>query len=458
MALREFISPETLLWPFNLVKNTALQGWNEVAKLLGLHEDLYFNPLHKKLARPVKVILIGAGHRGSIYADYAVKNPREMNIVAVADPIPYRTQKMARIHKIIPAYCFTTWEEVFTREKFADAVIISTPDQLHTAPCLKAFEMGYDVLLEKPIGPTEEECRLILAKAKETGRIAGVCHVLRYTPYFRELKELLDAKMIGEVVSVQHLEPIEYIHMSHSYVRGNWRNSKVATPIILAKSCHDADMIRWLVNDSSDSVHCFGNLKWFKKENAPAGSTERCTDGCAVESTCPYSALQIYYRDRKRLYVFDLPEDKGKWDKAIMKGLKTSNYGRCVYRMDNDQPDHLTVNILFKNGATAAFSMEAFVSYEGRRTRIMGSMGDIYGDMENFTLTSFRTGKKLTWRMKTDSHGGGDHPLVKDWVQAVGQQNAALLSSSIDVSVESHIMAFAAERSRQNKTIENIIV
>jgi hypothetical protein len=333
MSLSRFISPETLLKPFVIVKNTALNGWNEVAKMFGLHEDLYFNPLHKKLPKPVTVILIGAGHRGTNYASYAIKNPREMDIVAVADPIPYRVQKTARIHKIIPAHCFTTWEDVFTREKFADAVIIATPDQLHTAPCLKALEMGYDVLLEKPIAPTEAECRDILAKAKETERIVGVCHVLRYTPYFRELKEILDANMIGEVISIQHLEPIEYIHMSHSYVRGNWRNSKVATPIILAKSCHDTDIMRWLVNDPSDSVHCFGNLKWFKSDNAPAGSTERCTDGCAIEHTCPYSALQIYYRDRKRLYVFDLPDDKSKWDKAIMKGLKTTNYGRCVWIM-----------------------------------------------------------------------------------------------------------------------------
>ena len=458
MPLRQFISSETLLKPFIIVKNRALQGWKEVARMLGLDEDLYYNPLHKKLPKPVSVILIGAGHRGSVYADYAKKSPAEMNIVAVADPNTYRLQKMALAHKISPAYCFESWEEVFKKEKFADAVIIATPDHLHSAPCLKALERGYDVLLEKPIAPTEEECRLILAKAKEANRIVGVCHVLRYTPYFRELKQILDAKTIGEVISIQHLEPIEYIHMSHSYVRGNWRNSKMTTPIILAKSSHDADIIRWLVDNPSDMIHCFGNLKWFRKENAPAGSTERCMDGCAVEGICPYSALQIYYRDRKRLYVFDLPDDKSKWDKAILKGLKTTNYGRCVYRMDNDQPDHLTLNILFKNGVTAAFSMEAFVSYEGRRTRIMGSMGDISGDMENFTLTSFKTGKKLTWSMKTDSHGGGDHPMVKDWIQAVGQQNPALLSSSIDVSVESHIMAFAAEKSRLNRTIENIIV
>jgi predicted dehydrogenase len=427
-----------------------------VARKFGLQEDLYYNPLHKKLSRPVTVILIGAGQRGNIYADYAAKNPEEMKIVGVADPNSYRQQKIARRHRIPALASFNSWEAVFEQEKFADAVIISTPDHLHTGPCLQALEKGYDVLLEKPVAPTEEECRLVLERAKATRRIVGVCHVLRYTPYFRELKEILEAKMIGEVISMQHLEPIEYIHMSHSYVRGNWRNSKTTTPIILAKSSHDADIIRWLVNYPMDSVHCFGNLKWFRKENAPAGSTERCTDGCAIESTCPYSALQIYYRDHKRLHVFDLPEDRDEWDKAILNGLKTTNYGRCVYRMDNDQPDHLTVNILFGNGTTAAFSMEAFVSYEGRRTRIMGSTGDIYGDMENFVLTSFRTGKKLTWSMKTDSHGGGDHPMVRDWIQAVSQQNPALLSSSIDVSMESHLMAFAAEKSRLNRTIERV--
>ena len=163
-------------------------------------------------------------------------------------------------------------------------------------------------------------------------------------------------------------------------------------------------------------------------------------------------------RDKKRLYVFDLPKNKSKWDKIILNNLKTTDYGRCVYRMDNDQPDHLTVNILFENGVTAAFSMEAHVSYEGRRTRIMGSTGDIVGDMENFELTNFRTRKKTSWKMKSDPHGGGDHRLVRDWVQAVAQQDAGLLSSSIDVSIEGHLMALGAEKSRLNRTIEKIVL
>jgi len=456
MSLRQFIASRKILRHVETLTNIATDGWKEVAALLGLADDVFHNPLHKKIEIPVTAVLIGAGHRGTIYADYATEHPDELQIVAVADNNAERRRRTARKHKIAAEHCYHDWKEVFTKEKLADAVIIATPDQLHSAPCIAALDAGYDVLLEKPIAPTEEECRMILKKAQETGRIVGVCHVLRYSPYFRELKSVIDAGLIGEIISIQHMEPIEHVHMSHSYVRGKWRNSKMAAPIILAKSSHDTDIIRWLVNSPVHDVHCFGNLRWFKNINAPEGSTERCTDGCAVESTCPYSALQIYYRDRKRTYVFDLPEDEDEQATYILEQLKVTDYGRCVYRMDNDQPDHLTVNMLFENGTTAAFSMEAHVSYEGRKTRIMGSKGDIIGDMESFVLTDFKTRKQTAWSLKTDAHGGGDHRLVKDWVQAVYQQNKELLSSSIEVSVESHLMAFGAERSRQHRTIEDI--
>ncbi len=456
MSLRQFISSRKILRSLNLVKQGATLRWKEVASLFGLHRDVFENERHIKIKKPVTVILIGAGHRGAIYADYAIKHPDEMKIVGVADSNPNRIRSFKNLHKIDEKFCFPNWEDVFKHKKLADAVIIATPDNLHLQPCLRALDAGYDILLEKPIAPTEEECRLVLEKANASDNIVGVCHVLRYTPYFRELKEIIDAGLIGNIISVQHMEPIEQIHMSHSYVRGKWKNSKTGTPILLAKSCHDTDIIRWLVNSPAHDVHCFGNLSWFTNANAPEGSTERCTDGCKVELQCPYSALQIYLRDKKRLYVFDMPGDRSTWDKFILEKLKTTDYGRCVYRMDNDQPDHLTVNMLFKNGVTAAFSMEAHVSYEGRRTRIMGSKGDIVGDMEMFVMTDFKTRKQTSWKMKTDAHGGGDHRLIQDWVQAVAQQDKTLLSSSIDVSIESHLMAFAAEKSRLQRTIEEV--
>lgn len=424
------------------------------------------NPLHKKLDKPVTAITLGAGNRGNVYGNFAAKFPDLLDIVGVAEPIPIRNERYAVKHQIADANRVNTWERIFERPKFADAIIITTPDNLHYAPCMKALEMGYDVLLEKPIAPTEKECRDILALAKKTGRIVAVCHVLRYAPYFVKMRELIAAGAIGDVMSVQHLEPIEHLHMAHSYVRGNWHNSKQTTPIILAKSCHDLDIIKWVINKPAKQIVAMGDLKWFKKENAPAGSTARCTDGCPVERSCPYSAIRSYYDKRLRLGVFDLPEDKTKQPEAIMEKLRTTDYGRCVYRMENDQPDHYITNIRFGDNVTASFSMEAFTSYSGRRTRVMGAMGDMVGDMNELLITDFRTGKQSKMvpiaedveGYKNDGHGGGDWPLAHDFVQAVAQQNPKLLTSTIDESIESHIMGFMAEESRKKNRIMDIIM
>jgi len=414
------------------------------------------NPFHKKLDKPITAITCGAGNRGNVYGGFALQYPDQLDIVGVAEPIPFRNDRYAKKHNIPEKNRFKTWEDVFKKPKFADAVIISTPDTLHYGPCMAALKMGYDVLLEKPISPSEKECRDIMELAKKNDRIVAVCHVLRYAPYFIKLKELMHSGAIGEVISIQHLEPIMHVHMSHSYVRGNWHNSKETTPIILAKSCHDLDILKWMLEKHCKSIQAFGDLKWFKKENAPQGSTERCIDGCRVESECPYSALKIYYRNRTWLHHFDLPEEKEKQGDAIMNYLKNTNYGKCVYKMDNDQPDHYTTNILFEDNVTAAFSMEAFTSSEGRRTRVMGSMGEIVGDMTSFTHTDFRTGKSMDWKQESDTHGGGDWRLAADWVQAVAQHNPGLLTSTIDASIESHVMGFAAEKSRKEKKVVDI--
>lgn len=405
------------------------------------------------LDKPITAITCGAGSRGNVYGNYSVQYPEQLDIVGVAEPIAIRNERYTKKHAIKDENRFNTWEDVFKRPKFADAIIITTPDNLHYGPCMKALEMGYDVLLEKPISPSEKECRDILSLAKKTGRIVAVCHVLRYAPYFVKLKEIMQSGVLGEIVSIQHMEPIEHIHMSHSYVRGNWHNSKETTPIILAKSCHDLDILRWMVGKPSSHIQAFGSLQWFTQKNAPEGSTDRCTDGCKVEASCPYSALNLYYRKRQYNYVFDLPEEKDKQAAYVLEQLKSTNYGRCVYRMDNDQPDHYTTNILFEGGLTAAFSMEAFTSYAGRRTRVMGSLGDVVGDMTSFTMTDFLTGKKTEWKQESDGHGGGDWRLVADWINAISKKDASLLTSTIDASIESHVMGFMAEESRKNKKV-----
>lgn len=416
--------------------------------------------------KPVTAITCGAGSRGNVYGDYALNFPDQLDIVGVAEPIPIRNERYTKKHNIPEENRFQTWEDVFKRPKFADAIIISTPDDLHYGPCMEALKLGYDVLLEKPISPSERECRDILDLAEKTGRVVAVCHVLRYAPYFVKMRELMQSGAIGEIISMQHMEPIDHIHMSHSYVRGNWHNSKATTPIILAKSCHDLDIMRWMIGKPSRRIQAFGNLKWFRRENAPAGAPPRCSDGCPANDICPYSAVKIYYDRRSWTYVFDLPEEKEKQGDAIMNYLKTTNYGRCVYQMDNDQCDHYVTTVEFEDGVTAAFSMEAFTPWGGRRTRVMGSMGFIEGDMDQFTIYDFRTGKKETLEAnaidvenyKHSGHGGGDWRLVANWVQAVSKHDPSLLTSTIKASIESHVMGFMAEKSRLNGTVENIMM
>lgn len=413
-------------------------------------------PMHTRLDKPVKAITIGAGNRGNVYGNYAAEYPTQLDIIGVAEPIEIRNERYAQKHKIPEGNRFKTWEDVFKKPKFADAVIISTPDDLHYGPCIAALKAGYHILLEKPISPSEKECREILELTKKSGKVVAVCHVLRYAPYFVKLRDIIQSGVLGKLVSIQHLEPIGHVHFSHSYVRGNWHNGEKTTPVILAKSCHDLDILRWMIGKKCNNISAFGNLKWFTKENAPKGSTDRCMNGCAIEKNCPYSALKIYHRDRKRLYVFDLPEDKSKQGDAILDYLKKTDYGRCVYRMDNDQPDHYTTNILFEDGITAAFSMEALTSYEGRRTRVMGSLGDVVGDMERMVHTDFLTGKETEWKQTTDSHGGGDFRLAENWVQAVAKEDPSLLTSTIDASIESHIMGFMAEKSRKEMKLMEV--
>ena len=421
--------------------------------------------LKPRTSRQITVVVIGAGNRGNVYAGYFKQYPESVKVVGVSDILEHRCRRMADAHGVPPEHRFGDWSEVFKVPKFADAVVVSTPDDVHYAPCMKALEMGYDVLLEKPVSPTERECKNILKQAHKYNKIVAVCHVLRYAPYFLALREVVRSGAIGELVSIQHMEPIQYAHMAHSYVRGNWRNSKQTTPIILAKSCHDLDILRWIIDKPCKTIVADGSLRLFKPENAPEGAPLKCTDGCPHADECPYNAIDIYCNKKWHLGVFDLEGNKD--PDFILQRLHTppyDSYARCVYHCDNDQPDHYVSEMVFEGGETAAFSMEAFSPYGGRRTRIMGTMGYIDGDGTTFTLWDFKTRTPKVWNLKVSEipeykgsgHGGGDYPLARDFVEAVAAQDPGLLSSTIDVSIESHVMGFAAERSRRSGRKEKV--
>jgi len=408
--------------------------------------------------KPIRILIIGAGNRGNTYASYSKSFPNEMEIIAVAEPNVQKRNLFAEEYKLKPSYCFNSWEEALKGERLAEAVIICTQDQMHVKPALAALKLDYHVLLEKPMATSEDDCKKLAEAGLNTNKIFGLCHVLRFTSHYTKMKEIIDTGLIGEIVSIEHLEPVNYWHMAHSYVRGNWRKLEESSPMILAKSCHDLDLLRWLADSPCKHISSFGSLKHFKNENAPEGSTERCIDGCEVEKECPYSALKLYLNmDITHWPVSVITNDFSKEGRE--KVLREGPYGRCVYKSDNDVVDHQVVNMEFVNGITASFTMSAFT--EGhRRTRIMGTMGEMIGNFETINVSDFRNhSKEIVWEKTSEDamgHGGGDFGLIKQFISAITANNLTLFESSIDASLESHLMAFAAEKSRLTKKIIEI--
>ncbi len=423
--------------------------------------DVNGSALKANVSRELTVAVLGAGSRGNEYTAYGKLFPGSLKVVAVADIQPARRDAMGEKWNIPAERRFNDWSELIaagTDGKLADILMVCLPDDLHVAPALAGMRQGYDVLLEKPMAQTPQDCRALLACQKETGVMVALGHVLRYSPYYRALKASVDNGEIGELVSIQHMEPVLYAHMAHSFVRGNWRDSKTSTPMIVAKCCHDLDILKWIVGARCTRVFCEGGLYLFKSAKAPADAPKMCTEACPHEATCPYSVRDIYMKRKWFLYVFDLTRAAS--EEEIYERLRTSGYGRCVYHCDNNQPDHLVATLAFANGVTASFTMDAFTPWGGRRMRLMGTTGFIEGDGTTWTRHDFRTGEKVVWDERTAAegayashgHAGGDLALVRDFLEAVDARDWSKLSSSLDASVESHLIGFACEQSRLKGT------
>lgn len=413
----------------------------------------------------VKVIVIGAGSRGKGYTDIMKDQFGDRyEVVGVAEPIRDRREYIKNKHGIKEENCFESWEQILDVPKFADAAVISTMDRMHYEPAMKAMRLGYHLLLEKPVSPVPSECVELEKCAKENGVKVVVCHVLRYTPFFMKLKQLIKDGAVGEVMSVMHIEGVGNVHQSHSFVRGNWANSAESSPMILQKSCHDTDIIQWLVDDDCVSVQSYGSLSYFTEENAPEGAPARCMDGCPSYDECPYNAVKLYYDDKDNMWFRPVATGKtNPTDEDVWEALRTTNYGKCVFRCDNDVVDHQVVNLLFKRGATASFSMNAF-NKGGRQIRIMGTKGEIFGraDDEHIELFDFVTKKTteidchsgMTSEGITGGHGGGDEGIVKAFLDVLAGSSDAEQISGIEISCKNHLISLAAEKSR----IENVIV
>ena len=405
--------------------------------------------------KPITAIILGAGSRGATYGGFAQEHPDQLQVVAIAEPRKDRLDALADSLGVPQENRFADWKELLSKSKMADCCFVCTLDDDHTAPAIQAMELGYHILLEKPMSNKEAECRTIADTAARTGRHLAVCHVLRYTPFYMTLKALIDSGEVGEVTTIDQIENVGYWHQAHSFVRGNWRNSLETSPMLLQKSCHDMDIILWLMGSRCTQVQSFGSLGHFTPENAPEGAAKRCLDGCPHMETCPYSAPKLYM-DMERT---GWPVDVITTDMSLegrRKALEEGPYGRCVYHCDNDVVDRQVVNLEFLNGSVATFTMTGLSADFFRELKIFGTEGQIRANMGTKEIVLHRFGEEprtvpVDMGLEASGHGGGDYGIMADFLRILREGGES--RSSAEASLQSHLICFAAERSRKEHTV-----
>ncbi len=401
--------------------------------------------------RPLEIAILGAGGRGAGFATNLNNLPHMAKVVAVAEPRPAYRERMAREFNLAPEMVFENWQAFVARGKICDAVVVATMDRDHVEPAVRCSDLGYHMLLEKPMAVTLEDCRAIAQAQERNGTITCVCHSLRYHKGFAKLKEIAASGRLGRLISLDQLEQVAWWHQAHSFVRGNWGNESRSTFMLLAKSCHDIDYIAYLLGQPCRSVSSFGALTFFRRDNAPEGSGERCV-ACAIEPECPYSAIRHYvHANREGWPAAVVSPDHSQ--EAHYAAIVDGPYGKCVWKTDNDVVDHQVVIMEFEQEITATFTMTAFTQRGGRKVRLHGTKAEASFDEGRIEIREFATNNVETIELGEESggHGGGDSRVILSWLRAMHSNDPSLVVSDVHESLRTHSIVFAAELARRER-------
>lgn len=397
----------------------------------------------------LKVATIGFGGRGRSITNGFLHHSDEAEFVACVEPVDEVRNKCIEDFGISEDMAFTNYDDFFAKGLIADILIIATMDVLHHDPVMKAMELGYkNIILEKPIALSLEECKDVVYTAEKLGVNMAICHVLRYDPFFRRLKEVIDSGVIGEVKTIHHIEGAGFMNYVHSFVRGHMSNTEISAPFVIQKTCHDFDLFVFLTGKKFKRVSSFGSLSWFKEENAPKGAGTRCVVDCKCKDECIYDAERMYGND-KGSYISAILREGGYAD--LDTCLRTTDYGRCVYRCNNDVCDNQVVNIEFDDNTTGSLTISGFDS--GRRMSISGVKGRIEAHLHKMIIMveEHATGKVTEINVRAEmgdalNHSKQDVLMARSFLDVI-KNNAPAVSSVLD-SLESHLGCFAAEMSR----------
>ncbi len=403
-----------------------------------------------------KLVVFGLGQRGNIYATFAKQYPEKFDLVAIIENNPDRME-FAKIN-YDGVRLFSNYRDFLAENVEADIVAVATQDEDHKEHSIAMMEAGYDLLLEKPIANNFADCKAIYAASVKYNRKVVVCHVLRYTPFYSTVKRIIDSGQLGDIITINASENVGYYHQAHSFVRGPWRKKASSSPMILAKCCHDTDILRYLMDKKCLSVTSYGALSYFTRENAPADSADYCSKCPLVD--CIYKAQTIYTSEKGDFFA-NYFTTKEHTRENVLSDLKGTQYDKCVYKTDNDVVDHQVTIMQFENGKTACHTMTAFSKENYRDIKIHGTKAELVGCVEEnwIEIRSFggeiQTIKMDVSAVNVGGHMGGDHFMMDSLHKALNGVTAEGITY-LDVSIDSHLMSLAAEESRMQggKTIK----
>lgn len=411
--------------------------------------------------RRLGVIIVGAGARGNrVFAELMHTEDTGFDVVGVVEPHDGRRHSFQKRYGVPDERAFDNLSHFLEAPRFGDIVFICTPDVTHYAHARAISEKKYDILLEKPIATNLPECLGLLDVQQTQGNHIFVAHVLRYTPFFRAVKRIVEEGTYGKIRHIELQENIGHWHFAHSYVRGNWNRQATSGPIILTKSSHDLDILHWLVGERVESVVSYGDLVYFREENAPPEAAERCID-CPLQDECIYSATKFYLNERDE-WPFNVIAPPPDTLEDRRKALETTSYGRCVWKSDNDVCDEQTVLLRYDSGVLAIFGLHGLSEQNTRTIRILFDDAELNGNLLKGDLTISRfTGEIDRFDVEDialppggDSHGGGDLLLLKLLHEHMSGGEHHRLVTSLASSLPSHVLAFLAEESRKEGAVK----
>lgn len=420
--------------------------------------------------KQISAVLLGYGDRSSRYSEYAVLHPEELKISGVIDPDPLKRRAAGEKFGLSEDMRFCSLEEFLAKNIRCDAVINATMDELHYPTTVRLLENRYDVLLEKPVVPDAGQLREIEWLAEQNDCRVVVCHVLRYTPFYSEIKKIIDSGELGKVMNIQLNEHVWHGHFVNAYVRGKWRSQKqCGSGLLLAKCCHDLDLMCWMLNATEPKwVSSFGSRSFYCPENAPEGSAEYCYN-CPRREGCMFDAYTFELeKDFIPFYTWaGLHKDIADITREEKEEfLKRDVYGKCVFKTDMDIVDRQCVSVEFANGAVGTLNVVGGASKAGRHIHVVLEYGEIVGYIEEdkFILRRFDrdkvdyTDEVIDFNAKVSGednsvggHYGGDYYIMKDLVRYLSGEPTSGATTVLADSVNSHLCCYAAEKSRAER-------